>query len=35
MRAKGERSIYDALCVVRDVAEESKTVARGGALSKK
>jgi chaperonin GroEL (HSP60 family) len=29
MRAKRERSIYDALCVVRDVVNESKIVARG------
>jgi len=29
MRAKRERSIYDALRVVRDVVNESKIVARG------
>ena len=31
MRAKGERSIYDALCVVCDVVNESKIVAGGEA----
>jgi len=31
MRAKSERSIYDALRVVRDVVKESKIVAGDGA----
>jgi hypothetical protein len=33
--AKGERSIHDVLCVVRDVVNESKIVAGGGAPEEK
>ena len=35
MCAKGERSIHDVLCVVRDVVNESKIVAGGGAPEEK
>ena len=34
MRAKGEKSIYDALRVMRDVMNESKIVAGGEAPEK-